>query len=779
VGRAPLRGLAAEAAATTGASGASGTGRSRRRLAVVTGLAGIGASTIFAIRYQQKKRLDAAAEAIASSAEKVVPARMKNLKRLRDGENFDILVIGGGATGAGVALDAQLRGLSVACIEQEDFGSGTSSKSTKLLWAGSRYLVKGMVKLFSPSSLLDPIGAVSEFNGTFQMVMGCFRERTYMLTMNPHITSWVPIAVPIDRWFIWPAPFGYPPAALGPITGLFVAFFKFYDALGLWSAPSSYVMSAGQALQDFPQMDGKRMKYVSVFYEGAHNDSRTNLAIALTAAMHGACMANYVSADSIIWDEKGVARGAVVSDKADPGSPSFEVRAKKVVYAGGPFTDGLRELSEGKSVKKVVNGSGGTHIVLPPYYCPRHMGMVDMMTSRGSFLFFLPWEGYTLVGTTDVKTKPDLHHVVPEDEIQYLINECEKYLSPSMQVRRRDVMSAWYGIRPLVSDPNATDQSSVSRDHVVSHHPTNGITFISGGKWTTWREMAEDCVDQVVERDDVFGKKAGPSRSLETPLIGAGPTEAFPEGYHENLAVRLTQKFDLAFDVAQHLARNYGTRACDVLGYVDHATVKGSRSGLYKHYPRLYEGAAATTGYPYLEAEVRYAIAHEYAMTPCDILARRTRLAFLNSTAARLTLPKVVDIMADHFGWDEARRAAETAEAEALLSKDFAGPAPNKEGALLRNACTADVKDIFDKLDTRRRGTLNKDDIHAASRELGFPLDDIRLQLAMREMDGDGSGEVNFPKFLMWWNSSKESMELQAKLIVGLRAGADFDLATE
>merc|ERR1719433_393660 len=140
----------------------------------------------------------------------------------------------------------------------------------------------------------------------------------------------------------------------------------------------------------------------------------------------------------------------------------------------------------------------------------------------------------------------------------------------------------------------------------------------------------------------------------------------------------------------------------------------GSRSGLYKHYPRLYEGAAATTGYPYLEAEVRYAIAHEYAMTPADILCRRTRLAFLNSTAARLTLPRVVEIMGNYFGWSEARQLEEHEKAERLLARDFAGPAPNKQGASLRTACTADVKDIFDAIDSRRRGALSKDGIDKA-----------------------------------------------------------------
>eukprot|EP00420_Gonyaulax_spinifera_P036223 CAMPEP_0197884824 /NCGR_PEP_ID=MMETSP1439-20131203/11139_1 /TAXON_ID=66791 /ORGANISM="Gonyaulax spinifera, Strain CCMP409" /LENGTH=788 /DNA_ID=CAMNT_0043504567 /DNA_START=99 /DNA_END=2465 /DNA_ORIENTATION=- len=752
---------------------------SRRKLVILGGTATVVAASAIGVKLTNDARRKEAEKIIRENKEKRIPPRVENVKRLQSGEEFDILVVGGGCTGAGVALEAQLRGLSVACVEQEDFASGTSSKSTKLLWAGSRYLVKGLVKLFSPKSLMDPAGAVSDFLGTWHMVMGCFRERTYMLTMNPHLTSWVPIAVPLDKWIIWPAPFDYPLAALGPMTGMFVIFFKFYDALSLWTAPSSYVMSAARACQDFPQMDGKRMKYVSVFYEGAHNDARTNLAIAFTAAAHGSAVANYSKVNKILFDAKGVACGAEVVDQSSPGAKPFEIKAKKVIYAGGPFTDGLRELSEGKDVKPVVNGSGGTHIVLPPYYCPRHIGMVDMMTSRGSFLFFLPWEGYTLVGTTDVKTKPDLHHEVPEDEIQYLINECEKYLSPNLQVRRRDVMSAWYGIRPLAVDPNVKDQSSASRDHIVSHHPTNGITFISGGKWTTWREMAEDCVDQVLAKDKALAKKAGPSMTLKTPLVGSGPTELFPDGYHENVAVRLSQKFDLAFDVAQHLARNYGTRAGDVLSFVEEDKVKGSRSGLYKHYPRLYEGAAATTGYPYLEAEVRYAVDHEYAVAPADILARRTRLAFLNSTAARLALPKVVEIMAECYGWDEARQLEEHERAERVLARDFAGPAPNKQGASLRTACTADVKDIFDTIDTRKKGSLSRDGIDKAAKELGFPLTGVELQQAMNEMDVHGKGEVAFPEFLAWWNSSQKSKALQTKIFMGVRVGSKWATVEE
>ncbi|CAE7680672.1 GPD2, partial [Symbiodinium pilosum] len=219
--------------------------------------------------------------------------------------------------------------------------------------------------------------------------------------------------------------------------------------------------------------------------------------------------------------------------------------------------------------------------------------------------------------------------------------------------------------------------------------------------------------------------------------------------------------------------------AGDVLSCVEESQVKGSRSGLYKHYPRLYEGAAATTGYPYLEAEVRYAVNQEYAVTPADVLARRTRLAFLNSTAARLCLPRVVEIMAECLGWSDARALEEHERAEQILARDFAGPVPNKVGALLRTACTADVKDVFDKIDVEGKGTLTKAGIAKAAAELGFPLSQAELQKAINEMDTDRNGEVHFPEFLAWWNSSEKSKDVQKKIYMGSRAGSRWKTIEE
>lgn len=223
------------------------------------------------------------------------------------------------------------------------------------------------------------------------------------------------------------------------------------------------------------------------------------------------------------------------------------------------------------------------------------------------------------------------------------------------------------------------------------------------------------------------------------------------------MAIKLSQRFDLAYDIAQHLVRNYGTRAPEVLAYAPKESVLGSRSGLYKHYPRLYEGAAATTGYPYLEAEVLYAMDKEYAVTPVDILARRTRLAFLNSTAARLTLPRVVKIMGDKLGWSEQRRREEFEKADRLLHRDFAGPVANKANAALRSACAADVKEAFDAMDSQRLGSLTREGIEAASQQLGFPLSGEDLNRAMIDMDQSKTGAISFPEFLAWWNGAEAS----------------------
>jgi len=639
-------------------------GMARRPVTLLTGSA-VG---LYAMQYGKKVAHEKNVESIRkSAAETPWATRDQNIARLKN-QQFDLIVVGGGASGCGAALDAATRGLNVALIEAEDFGSGTSSRSTKLIWAGSRYLVQGLVKLFSLQFFRDPAGTVTDFMGTFNMVLGCHRERRFLCEMNPHLIHWLPIAVPLDRWFLWPPPFDYPPAAIGPL-GVFPLFFKFYDFLGGFCSPHSYIMSVDRAKQEFPQLAARSqrtMKYINVFYEGQHNDARTNLAIGLTAAKHGAAIANYTSMTEVLKDASGKANGIKCKD-AQTGE-EYNVKGATVLFAGGPYTDDMRMINEGASCEKCIRGATGTHIVLPGYFTPKDMGFVDMSTSDGRFLFVLNWLGHTVVGTTDSPTpKPTLHQKPSEDEIQWILNEASKYLHNSTGLSRDHVLSAWQGTRPLVRDPNADPNktSSASRDHTISRHEASGVTFLSGGKWTTYREMAEDAINHVLEHAPELAKKAKPCKTLETPLIGAGPTSKAPNGWHKNLKFELASQYGLSYDVADNMANTYGTRAHEVLDYAK--DVKPSKTGLSKHYGRLYDG------YPYIEPEIRYAVHKEYAVTAADIISRRTRLAFLNIQAAELVLPRVCQVMGEELGWSKQRIQQEVDNTRKVLSWNFLG----------------------------------------------------------------------------------------------------------
>ena len=276
----------------------------------------------------------------------------------------------------------------------------------------------------------------------------------------------------------------------------------------------SYVMGKAKAKEIFPQLSDRKINYCAVFYEAQHNDSRTNIAIAMSAAEHGADISNYVEMVDTIKDEGGKVIGIKALDRMT--NKSFEIYSKKVVFAGGPFTDSLREMEEEEKnkMKPAVNGASGTHIVLPGYYCPKDIGLLDYNTSDGRFLFFVPWEKHTLVGTTDTKCAAETLPTPPENEVQWILDECKKYLSKDLLVRRSDVLSAWRGWRPLAGDPHAPPGAPVSRDHIISENPETGVIFIAGGKWTTWREMAEEVVDKIV------GANGPRSNTLNMKLFG-------------------------------------------------------------------------------------------------------------------------------------------------------------------------------------------------------------------------------------------------------------------
>jgi glycerol-3-phosphate dehydrogenase len=306
------------------------------------------------------------------------------------------------------------------------------------------------------------------------------------------------------------------------------------------------------------------------------------------------------------------------------------------------------------TAQEIVAPSSGVHITLPGYYSPRDMGLIDPQTSDGRVIFFLPWQGNTIAGTTDTAAPVEAHPHPKEEEIQWILDEVRNYLSPDIKVRRGDVLSAWSGLRPLVKDPDAKDTQSLVRNHMINVSDS-GLLTIAGGKWTTYREMAEQTVDKAIES---FGLK--PMRGCvtkETRLLGS-------HGWSKTMYVKLLQRFGLETDVARHLSATYGDRAWSVCSITE---ATGRRWPVH--------GKRIDPLYPYIEAEVRYACRSEYAATVPDFIARRTRLSFLNAEATVQAMPRIIDLMAEELGWDAKRKEREYKEGIEFLGSMGIQPA--------------------------------------------------------------------------------------------------------
>ncbi len=522
--------------------------------------------------------------------------RTDALNRLQT-ESFDVLVIGGGATGAGVALDAVNRGLKTAMVERDDFSAGTSSRSTKLVHGGVRYLEQAVKKLDA---------------GQFNLVRDALRERATLIRIAPHLAHPLPILTPLYNALQIPY----------MLTGL-----KMYDALaGRANLKGSRFVGRAEAVRHFPMLKKEGLRGGVLYYDGQFDDARMNVALALTAAKEGAAVANHAEVTGLL-KENGRLTGAAVRDTLT--GSSLEVQAKVVINATGPFTDGVRKLDD-PSTEAMLTASSGIHIVLDGRFSPPDTGLLIPKTDDGRVLFLLPWLGYTLFGTTDNPASIEANPTAGDADVDYLLGYLKRYFD--VPATKDDVLATWSGLRPLVSDPKAADTAKVSRDHVVNTS-ASGLVTVAGGKWTTYRKMALDTVEEALK---VGGLKAGPSRTENLKLIGA-------DAYKPDGAARLGREYGLEQGTAAYLHSAYGDQAAKV-------------AELSKKYP-----GRLVTGHLQLEAEVVYSALHEAACTATDFLARRTRLAFLDQRAALEALPKVIMLLSEVLSWDEARRNEEQA----------------------------------------------------------------------------------------------------------------------
>jgi glycerol-3-phosphate dehydrogenase len=483
----------------------------------------------------------------------------------------------------------------------------------------------------------------------------------------------------------------------------------------------------------FPQLQDS-MLYSAVYCEAMHNDARTGTAIAMTAAQHGATIANYVEMTGLVKDANGQATGVTCEDKIS--GDKFTIKAAAVVLATGAFLDSIRRMEE-PDAEKAVAAAAGVHIVLPGYFTPGGMGLCNLRTKRGATMYFLPWQGHTIVGSTDKKCDATSSPAVTEDEIQYLVNEAASCLSKDIRVRRSDVLSAWQGWRPLYRDPNAPPDAPVSRHHAIGVDPKTGVIFICGGKWSTYRAMAEELIDKVIlEKNFTKTAHVGPCITKAIKLAGG-------DGYHDLLYVQLVQKYGVTVDVARHLCRTYGAAAF--------AVCEQRTKDPKKVQP---VNTLLVPGYPFIEAEIEYAAKNEYAVTAKDILTLRMRLAYLNSEAAKSVIPRVVEVMGDALGWSKAERKKQTAMAEDYVGQ-FGGPVADKKGTSLRARTYTDLLDIFTSIDTAGTGYIDEKGVEVAAAKLGFPFKDkADAKAAFLGIDKDGAGRITEREFIEWWNKA-------------------------
>ena len=533
--------------------------------------------------------------------------RASALTMLRQKRTYDLLVIGGGATGCGIALDAASRGLSVALVEQNDFAEGTSSRSTKLLHGGVRYLEM----------------AVKRFDRVqYNLVRDGLRERGLLLKNAPHLTSRLPLVTPLYSW--WQIPYIF--------AGL-----KLYDILaGKAGIGHSRLLRRKRALELFPMLKAEGLKAGVLYYDGQFNDARMVAALVATATEYGATMVNHVAVTGLV-KEQGRVAGAEVRDRL--GDETWTVRARGVVNATGPFADNIRRLDD-PAAAPLLKVSSGIHIVLDGLFAPPDTGLMIPETEDGRVLFVLPWEGHALIGTTDEPAELTEHPRPEAEEIAYLLRHVRKYFD--LQVEASDIKSVWSGLRPLVFDPEAADTAQLARDHFI-HVGPSGLLTITGGKWTTYRQMARDAVDHAVKTFALPAQQA--CRTADIPLVGS--REYLPDGDRQ-----LASRHHLAPEVARHLHRTYGDRAIKVL----QVTAAEGRSLL-------------VNGHPYLEAEVIYAARHESAGRAIDILARRLPLALLDRDAALTALPRVIKLMAQELDWNAERQTEEEKIARRRLTE--------------------------------------------------------------------------------------------------------------
>ncbi|KAG8343363.1 FAD dependent oxidoreductase C terminal domain [Trypanosoma vivax] len=544
---------------------------------------------------------------------------MKKLENYISPENpMDVLIVGGGSVGAGTALDAVTRGLTVGLVEMNDYASGTSSRSTKLIHGGIRYLEKAVFKLDVQQ---------------LKLVAEALRERIIMIHQAPHlcrnVATMIPCYNPFDVAKFW--------------CGV-----KLYDLIAIWERGTleyAGFLTPYATMKKFPMLKhGNRegsVLFGSVqYYDGQMNDARMCLSVALTAASYGAATVNYtkVKKMEVVKNEKGeqVVK-STIHDRIN--EKEFIVYSKSVVNAGGPFSAQVEKLMTDKPSIRMAPSSG-THLVIDAKYCPKESAMV-IPSNDGRVVFSVSWLDGCLVGTTDRGCEVSEDIRPSKEDVSFLLSNVEPYVG---KVPEKDVLSVWSGIRPLALPANASgsDTQNIVREHIISVDKDNLMLSVTGGKWTTYRKIAQDAVDSL--RDTVLKGRVAfkPCVTEELQVVGA----------HDFAKIPTDAPADIPQEVHTHWRKQYGDRYNVLLDMV-----RKDPELLRRLHPEE----------PVVAADVVYAVKQEHCERVVDFIARRTRLSFLNAEHARAVIPEVARVMAEAKNWCRTRKNEEVAQAFASL----------------------------------------------------------------------------------------------------------------
>jgi len=523
--------------------------------------------------------------------------RASSLTRLREAtEPFDIIIIGGGATGLGAAVDAAARGHSVALLERDDFAKGTSSRSTKLVHGGVRYLRQGNISL----------------------VLEALRERGYLTRNAPHLVHDLAFVIPNYRW------------CEGPFYGVGM---KVYDQLAgkLGLAPSR-TLSRDETVALIPTIETEHLTGGVIYHDGQFDDSRLAINLAQTATDLGAALVNHCAVTGLL-KTTGIITGVRARDEET--GATFELRGRAIINATGVFVDAIRRHDD-PAARDLVAVSQGIHLVLPKRFLPGDAAIMIPKTADGRVLFAVPWHDRVVVGTTD--TPMSAHSVEPralDEERAFVMEHARKYLAADPT--DADVLSIFAGLRPLVKSGDGGNTAALSRDHTIVI-AESGLITITGGKWTTYRKMAEDVIDHA---ETIAGVNPCRSRTVDLRIHGWLETPA-----------------------ATANLRPYGSDAAHIVA-------------LIRETPALASPLHARL--PYQHAEVLWHARHEMARTVEDVLARRTRALLLDAQASIEAAPTVARLLAAELGRDDAWQHAQIA-AYTTLARGYVYTDPASHG---------------------------------------------------------------------------------------------------